>query len=53
MQSKMLINGEMVEGDGEALEIVNPATGEVIHKVREASDAQIAALDTWMQSELD
>ncbi len=43
MQSKMLINGEMVEGEGEALAIIDPATGETIHQVGEASDAQIAA----------
>ncbi len=43
MQTKMLINGEMVEGTGEALGILNPATGEVIGAVKEASDAQVEA----------
>ena len=43
MQTKMLINGEMVEGTGEALHILNPATGEVIGTAKEASDAQIEA----------
>lgn len=43
MQTKMLINGEMVEGTGEALHILNPATGETIGTVKEASDAQIEA----------
>ncbi len=43
MQTKMLINGELVEGDGEALDILNPATGETIGAVNEASDAQIEA----------
>ncbi|WP_170381355.1 gamma-aminobutyraldehyde dehydrogenase [Ruegeria atlantica] len=43
MQTKMLINGEMVEGTGEALDILNPATGEVIGKVNEANDEQIKA----------
>ncbi|WP_282150823.1 aminobutyraldehyde dehydrogenase [Ruegeria atlantica] len=43
MQTKMLINGELVEGTEEALEILNPATGEIICKVKEASDAQTEA----------
>ncbi|KIC41133.1 gamma-aminobutyraldehyde dehydrogenase [Ruegeria sp. ANG-R] len=43
MQTKMLINGEMVEGTGEALDVLNPATGEVMGAVKEASDAQIEA----------
>ncbi|MEW2917390.1 gamma-aminobutyraldehyde dehydrogenase [Ruegeria sp. ANG10] len=43
MQTKMLINGEVVEGAGEALDVLNPATGEVIGKVNEANDEQIKA----------
>ncbi len=43
MQTKMLINGELVEGIGEALDVLNPATGEVVGAVKEASDAQIEA----------
>ncbi|WP_170569805.1 gamma-aminobutyraldehyde dehydrogenase [Ruegeria atlantica] len=43
MQTNMLINGEMVEGTGEALDILNPATGEVIGTANEAGDAQIEA----------
>lgn len=43
MQTKMLINGEMVEGIGEALDVLNPATGEVVGAVKEASDAQVEA----------
>ncbi len=43
MQTKMLINGEMVEGTGEALEVLNPATGEVVGTVKAASAAQIEA----------
>lgn len=43
MQTKMLINGEMVDGDGDALETVNPATGEIITTVNEADNAQIEA----------
>src|SRR3990167_6035326 len=41
MQTKMLIDGEFVEGAGEAEQIVAPATGEVIATVREASAAQV------------
>jgi aminobutyraldehyde dehydrogenase len=43
MQTKMLINGELVEGTEEALEILNPATGEIICTVKEAGDAQTEA----------
>lgn len=43
MQTKMLINGEMVQGDGEGLDVLDPATGEVIGKVNEASTTQIEA----------
>ncbi|MEL7117293.1 MAG: aldehyde dehydrogenase family protein, partial [Pseudomonadota bacterium] len=43
MQTHMLINGELVEGDGEALPVTNPATGEEIAKVREASPDQVEA----------
>ncbi|NOD97990.1 aldehyde dehydrogenase family protein [Ruegeria sp. HKCCD6228] len=43
MQGKLLINGEMVEGEGEALAILNPATGEKIGLVAEASSDQVEA----------
>ena len=43
MQTKMLINGELVEGTGRPLDILNPATGEVIVQVNEAGDDQIEA----------
>lgn len=43
MQSKMLINGEMVAGAGEPLAILNPATGEEIGKIAEASHEQVEA----------
>ncbi|WP_109312330.1 aminobutyraldehyde dehydrogenase [Ruegeria sp. AU67] len=45
MQTKMLINGELVEGTEEALEILNPATGEIICTVKEAGDAQTEAAE--------
>jgi len=43
MQTKLLINGELVEGDGDALEILNPATGAPICTVAEASAEQVDA----------
>ena len=42
MQTKMLIDGQLVEGDGVEEAIVNPATGDTLVKVREASEAQVA-----------
>lgn len=41
MQTKLLINGELVEGAGQALEITDPATGQSLGTVNEASDEQI------------
>lgn len=43
MQTKLLINGELVTGGGEALEILDPATGKAVVSVNEASDEQVAA----------
>ncbi|WP_294926498.1 gamma-aminobutyraldehyde dehydrogenase [uncultured Paracoccus sp.] len=43
MQTKLLINGELAAGDGEALPVWNPATGEEIAHVPEASPEQIDA----------
>ena len=43
MQTRMLINGEMVEGAGDALPVINPATGEEIIRVAEASADQVEA----------
>ncbi len=41
--TRQLINGELVEGMGEALSIVDPATGQEIAKVAEATDEQVDA----------
>ena len=41
--SKLLINGEFVKGDGEALSVINPATGKEITTVNEASAEQVDA----------
>jgi aminobutyraldehyde dehydrogenase len=43
MQTSMLIGGEFVAGEGRADDILNPATGETITTVGEASKAQIDA----------
>ncbi|MEM9578891.1 MAG: aminobutyraldehyde dehydrogenase [Pseudomonadota bacterium] len=43
MQSRMLINGEMVEGAGAALAIMDPATGEAVGAIAEASPEQVDA----------
>ena len=39
--SKLLIGGELVAGDGIAEPIINPASGEVVCSVHEASTEQI------------
>lgn len=42
MQTKLLINGQFVQGEGSPVEVVNPATGEVLAKVPEASGEQVS-----------
>ena len=41
MQIKLLIDGQLVAGAGAEVEVLNPATGEAITKMREASPDQI------------
>ena len=43
IQTKLLINGQFVKGEGAAISVVNPATGVEITLVNEASMAQIEA----------
>ena len=43
MDGKLLIGGELVVGEGPAEDVLNPATGEVLAKVPEASLPQIQA----------
>ncbi|MEM9717457.1 MAG: aminobutyraldehyde dehydrogenase [Pseudomonadota bacterium] len=43
MQDKMLINGELVAGTGEKLDVVDPATGDVIGQIAEAGTDQVKA----------
>jgi aminobutyraldehyde dehydrogenase len=42
MQTKLLIDGQLVAGAGAEVEVLNPATGEAITKIREASPDQVS-----------
>ncbi|HFZ8993408.1 TPA: aminobutyraldehyde dehydrogenase [Citrobacter freundii] len=58
MQQQLLINGELVSGEGEKLPVYNPATGEVLTEIAEATPAQVdaavlaadRAFTTWGQT---
>jgi aminobutyraldehyde dehydrogenase len=41
MQNQLLINGELVAGEGETQPVYNPATGDVLLDIAEASAAQV------------
>jgi aminobutyraldehyde dehydrogenase len=43
MQTKLLINGELVAGQGQAHTVVDPATGKAIVSIPEASHEQVSA----------
>ena len=43
MQTRLLINGKLVAGEGKVEQVLNPATGKVLAKVSEASRGQIDA----------
>ena len=43
MQTRLLINGKLVAGEGKVEQVLNPATGKVLAKVPEASRGQIDA----------
>jgi aminobutyraldehyde dehydrogenase len=43
MQHQLFINGELVNGEGEKQAVYNPATGEVLLEIAEASHAQVNA----------
>ena len=55
MQNQLLINGQLVDGKGEPFPVYNPATGEHILSIAQASAAQVdaavdaasAAFETW------
>ena len=42
-QTKFLINGEIVYGNGTAVSVINPATGRTICEVNEATPEQVDA----------
>lgn len=46
MQTKLLINGELVAGQGQARTVLDPATGEAIVSIPEASQEQVSAAIT-------
>ena len=58
MQTRLLINGQLVDGEGAAQAVLNPATGLLLVQVNEASEAQVdaavraadKAFDGWSQS---
>ena len=58
MQSQLLINGKLLNGEGEKLPVYNPATGEVLLEIAEATPAQVdeavnaadAAFEQWGQT---
>ncbi|MEO6184918.1 MAG: gamma-aminobutyraldehyde dehydrogenase [Steroidobacteraceae bacterium] len=46
MQTKLLINGKLVEGKGELLRVLDPASGRTLVSVAEASASQVKAAVT-------
>jgi aminobutyraldehyde dehydrogenase len=58
MNTKLLIDGKLIAGEGAAEQVLNPATGKPIGNVAEASSAQVdaavkaahAAFETWSRT---
>lgn len=58
MQTKLLINGQLVAGEGESLAVLNPALGTTLVEIAEATPAQVdiavraadAAFEGWSQT---
>ncbi len=58
MQTKLLINGQLVAGEGAAQAVLNPSLGTELATITEASEAQVdaavraadAAFDSWSQT---
>lgn len=58
MQTRLLINGQLVAGEGPAQPVLNPALGEVLVEINEATQAQVdtavraadAAFESWSQT---
>ncbi|MES3708672.1 gamma-aminobutyraldehyde dehydrogenase [Pseudomonas putida] len=58
MQTKLLINGQLILGEGEKLSVLNPSRGNVLVEIAEATAAQVDAavsaadfaFDSWSQT---
>jgi aminobutyraldehyde dehydrogenase len=58
MQTKLLINGQLVAGEGPAQHVFNPALGRVLVEINEATEGQVdtavraadAAFESWSQT---
>jgi aminobutyraldehyde dehydrogenase len=58
MQTKLLINGQLVKGEGPVQSVFNPALGRVLVEINEASEAQVdsavraadTAFESWSQT---
>ncbi|MDZ4184444.1 MAG: aldehyde dehydrogenase family protein [Desulfuromonadales bacterium] len=58
MQINLLINGQLVAGEGERLAVMNPALGTILVEIGEATPAQVdsavqaadAAFESWSQT---
>ncbi|MDF3840358.1 gamma-aminobutyraldehyde dehydrogenase [Pseudomonas citronellolis] len=58
MQTKLLINGQLVAGEGEKLAVLNPSLGTTLVEIAEATPAQVdaavqaadAVFDAWSQT---
>ncbi|WP_447752308.1 gamma-aminobutyraldehyde dehydrogenase [Pseudomonas nicosulfuronedens] len=58
MQTNLLINGQLVAGEGEKLAVLNPSLGTTLVEIAEATPAQVdaavlaadAAFDSWSQT---
>ena len=58
MQTKLLINGQLIAGEGPAQAVLNPSLGSTLVEIAEASEAQVdaavraadAAFGEWSQT---
>ncbi|MGB9088864.1 MAG: gamma-aminobutyraldehyde dehydrogenase [Pseudomonas farsensis] len=58
MQTQMLINGRLVDGEGAVWTVLDPATGQALAQIKEATEAQVdiavraadQAFDGWSQT---
>jgi aminobutyraldehyde dehydrogenase len=58
MQTKLLINGQLVKGEGSLQPVFNPSVGRVLVEINEASEAQVdsavraahTAFESWSQT---